>query len=134
MPSYRLYVLGNPLHEGDSLPLRLLPRLRKRFPLLSFIEWDPTEEFPEEETLHLIDTIANTPRVVVWTDVNSIKSSPTYSVHDFDLGMTLKLLKKMGRIHGVKIFGVPPQGDEDSLFEELCTVIANSLLKNASRN
>ncbi|MBM3281785.1 MAG: hypothetical protein FJY86_00370 [Candidatus Diapherotrites archaeon] len=133
----RLYVLGNPLEEVDALPIQLLPRLCEAFPSLHFVEIDPTENFPEEEHLIIIDTIINIPRVMVWTDVNAIKSSPSYSLHDFDLGMTLKLMQKMGKLKRVTIFGIPPAHDErkkEEIFHELKQTMSNSLLKNESHN
>lgn len=134
---FNVYVLGNPLEEVDALPIKLLPRLREAFPLFTFIEIDPTENFPEEEHLIIIDTIINATHVIVWTDVNAIKSSPSYSLHDFDLGMTLKLMQKMGTLKRVTIFGVPPiqsGKNEEEIFSELCETMSNSLLKNASHN
>lgn len=134
---FNVYVLGNPLEEIDALPLRMLPRLREAFPALHFSEIDPTENFPEENHLIIIDTIINATKVIVWTDVNAIKSSPSYSLHDFDLGMTLKLMQKMGKLKQVTIFGVPPAQhgkNEEDIFRELCETMSNSLLKNASHN
>lgn len=132
-----IYVLGNLFEEVDALPIKFLPRLREAFPALHFIEIDPTENFPEEEHLIIIDTIINTRNVCVWMDVNAIKSSPSYSLHDFDLGMTLKLMQKMGTLKRVTIFGVPPVQpgkNEEEIFRELCETMSNSLLRNASHN
>lgn len=133
----RIYVLGNLLLEEDALPIHLLPRLHEAFPTIHFIEIDPTENFPEEEHLIIIDTIINTPRVVVWKDVDAIQSSPSYSLHDFDLGMTLKLMQKMGKLKKITIFGVPPvqQGKkEEEIWSELTKTISNLLSKNESHN
>jgi Ni,Fe-hydrogenase maturation factor len=126
--------MGNLLMEEDAIPIRLIPFLRESFPLLHFIEFDPTENFPEEEHLFIVDTIHNTKKVVVWKDVESIRSSPTYSLHDFDLGMSLKIMKKMGKLKQLTIFGVPPLGDIEKIREELKGAIANSLRENASHN
>ena len=98
------------------------------------MELDPTENFPEEKHLILIDTIANATHVVVWDDVEAIQSSPNYSLHDFDLGMTLKLLKKMGLLQRVSIIGIPPQGKEDEIFSAVEKTITNLLSKNESHN
>ena len=132
--SFNVYVLGNPLLEEDSLPLRLLPRLKKEFPSIHFIEMDPTENFPEEDPLWIVDTILNAQNVVVWTDVNAIRSSPSYSLHDFDLGMALKLMRKLGKLKRVTIFGVPPAGDLNKIGRDLSEAITNSLRESASRS
>jgi Ni,Fe-hydrogenase maturation factor len=120
--------------EGDAFPIRLLLRLRKEFSSIKFIELDPTENFPEENHLIIVDTIANTQKVVMWDDIDAIQSSPSYSLHDFDLGMTLKLMKKMGKLKRVTIFGVPPSGSEENVFQELKTTMSSLLSKSASHN
>ena len=39
----KVFVFGNPLVEKDSLVLKMLPELRRRFPEIEFQEVDPTE-------------------------------------------------------------------------------------------
>ncbi len=39
-----IFVFGNPLMERDSLPLQILPGLRKMFPSVEFVELDPSED------------------------------------------------------------------------------------------
>ena len=56
---FNIYVLGNPLLKKDANPLKFLPYLRKYFKNVAFQELDPTETFPEEEHLILLDTILN---------------------------------------------------------------------------
>ncbi|MFH0970469.1 MAG: hypothetical protein V1776_03350 [Candidatus Diapherotrites archaeon] len=133
-PSYNIYVLGNPFIEEDSIPIRLIPKLESAFPFIQFIEIDPAENFPEEKHLFIIDTIRNATNVVVWEDIESIQTSPNYSLHDFDLGMALKLMKKLGKIERVTIFGTPSNGDEEEILSELRNAISNSLPKNESHN
>lgn len=122
---FKIYVLGNPLLEEDSLPLKLLPSLRKEFSDIEFIEIDPTEEFPEEEHLIIIDTIINTEKVVVLKDkdIDKIEQSAKCSLHDFDLGMQLKLMKKLGTLKEVTIIGVPPQIDEGKAVEGIKAIL-----------
>ena len=43
--------------------------------------------------------------------------TPIYSLHDFDLGISLKLLKKIDLIDSVKIIGVPMKIGEDKAIE-----------------
>ena len=105
-----VYVLGNLGFEEDSLPLRLIPWLEKEFSDVSFRVLDPTENFPEEEHLVLIDTAINADevKIVKDADIDKIQQSPSYSLHDFDLGTQLKLMKKIGRLKEVIIICVPP--------------------------
>lgn len=103
-----IYILGNLNIEVDSLPLKLIPKLKEAFPEIDFVVLDPTENVPEEEHLLIIDTIINSDEVKVLKDIDRIESSPTCSLHDFDLGMQLKIMKKLGKVKDVTIIGVPP--------------------------
>jgi len=125
-----IYILGNPLLKEDSLPLKLLPELKKSFKNINFIELDPTENLPEEKELILIDTIINTDKVKILTDIEKIQSSPQCSLHDFDLGFQLKLMKKLKKIDKPVIIGVPSKENQDKILKELKNIIPNLLSKN----
>jgi hypothetical protein len=121
----KVYVLGNRLEECDSLPLKLLPRLKKLFKEIEFVELDPTENLPEEENLVLIDSVVGIDKVRVLTleDLDKVELSPRNSVHDFDLGFQLKLMKKLGKVKDVKIIGVPAGGDLKEVAGDLKAII-----------
>ena len=120
-----IYVLGNPLVKEDSLPPKLLPKLKKSFKNINFIELDPTENLPEERHFIIIDTIINAKEIAVIKDVDMLGSSPNYSLHDFDLGFNLKLMKKMGKIKDVTIIGLPPKMEEKKALDGLKKVITS---------
>ena len=126
----KIYVLGNILLEEDNLPLKLLPKLKSKFPKINFIELDPTEEFPEQDFLILIDTIKGLKGVKIFEEIDKIKLSPNYSVHDFDLGFQLKLMKKLGTLKKVLIIGVGQKVPEEEAEKKLEKIISNLLLKN----
>ncbi len=54
-----IYACGNTLVKQDCLPLKILPTLKKKNKKIKFIEFDPTENLPEEKELIIIDTIIN---------------------------------------------------------------------------
>jgi Ni,Fe-hydrogenase maturation factor len=124
----KILVFGNPMLKQDSVPLLLLGRLRERFPEMEFKEFDPNENLEKEgRELCIIDTVEGIDRVMLITDIDSIKSQKIYSMHDFDLGYTLKLLKKLGYVESVRIFGVPMKIGADEAFRQLCVLISASL-------
>ena len=129
-----IYVLGNPLLREDSLPLKLLPKLRERFKNAAFKEIDPSENLPEEEHLVIIDTIINCEKVCVLKEIDKIETEPRYSLHDFDLGFSLKLMKKLGKIKDVTIIGVPQMIRPDEALEQIAEIIASLLSKSARRS
>lgn len=119
----KIYVSGNPLVKKDSVPLKLMKRLQEKFPDIEFQELEPTDNIPEEKTLHIIDTVIGIDDVQVITDIDKIVTGKVYSLHDFDLGFNLKLLKKAKRIRSVKIIGMPAQMKEEKAFSALVKTI-----------
>ena len=128
MEKAKILVFGNPVFRADSLPIKIIPDLRKRFPQHEFKEFDPNENLEREgRDLNIIDTIEGIDKVTLLTDIDSIQSSPRVSMHDFDLGYSLKLLKKLGLIDSVKIFGVPMKINKREALRQLSALIASSL-------
>jgi hypothetical protein len=122
----KIYVMGNILVREDALPVNLLPILRKEFPQIEFIELDPTEDIiPEKKSLTIIDTVINTKEVCLIHDIDRIELGRIVSLHDFDLGYNLKLMKKFGVLEKVNIIGVPPAMDEIAALKEIKKVIAS---------
>ncbi|MFH1107294.1 MAG: hypothetical protein V1787_05345 [Candidatus Micrarchaeota archaeon] len=112
-------MFGNPLVEKDSVPLEILPELRLAFPGCEFVEFDAAEGLEREgRRLLIIDAVDGIPDVVVlgYGDIEKIIAPKAFTMHDFDLGVTLKLLKKMGMLDSVEIVGVPTgMGAEEAL-------------------
>ncbi len=126
----KIYVLGNPLLEEDNLPLKILPKLKGLFPEIDFLELDPTENFPEEDKIVLIDSVAKINEVVLIKDVEKITPPPNYSVHDFDLGFQLKLMKKLGKLKDLTIIGLPNNLSEKEALIKLRETISKLLSEN----
>ena len=94
----KIYIAGNPLIEGDRLPLEFLPALKKIFPAYSFELVDPNENFIPEEGSVIIDTVDGISGVQWFTDVDAFVLVSSVSAHDYDLGFHLMLLKKLHKI------------------------------------
>ncbi len=124
----KVLVFGNPLVPKDSMPLRLMGKLRKMFPELEFKEFDPSENLEKEgRELNIIDAVEDIKKVMLITDIDRIKLSKVYSMHDFDLGYSLKLLKKLNYIDCVRIFCVPMRISEKKALEQLSALISTEL-------
>jgi hypothetical protein len=123
----RILVFGSPIVKQDSLPLKLIRDLRKKFPKIEFVEFDPNENMEAEgKVLNIIDTVEGIDRVVLITDIDAIKTQKIYSMHDFDLGYNLKLLKKLGYVEKVRIFGVPMEIGKKEALSQLVDLIGVS--------
>ena len=115
--------------KQDSLPLKLIDDLRQKFGNMEFKEFDPTSENLEKEgrNLNIIDTVEGIDKVMLITDIDIIKTQKVYSMHDFDLGYNLKLLKKLGYLDSIKIFGVPMDIRKNEALEQLTELISANL-------
>lgn len=121
----KIYVFGNELVDNDSLPLKLLPQLKKNFPKITFVTVDPNENFPPkgEKNLIIFDTVfgIDKPMILNFNDFEKNKNTPI-SPHDYDLLFHLLLLKKMKKLGKIIIIGVPPKTNH-SLFKNILKII-----------
>ncbi|MBU2576501.1 MAG: hypothetical protein KKF50_02160 [Nanoarchaeota archaeon] len=116
----KVLVFGNPFLENDSLPLKLLPKLREKFPDIEFKEIDPTEDLDKQgRDLIILDTVEGIDRVIELNSIEQLHANKVYSMHDFDLAYNLKLLKKIGKIDSVRIIGVPMEIGEGEAMREI---------------
>jgi hypothetical protein len=124
----KILVFGNALVEADSLPLRLMPELRKAFPSVEFREFDTAENLEAEgRDLIILDTAFGIERVTLIEDVDTLQVSKTCSMHDFDLPITLRILMKLKAIDSVKIIAIPAGYGEGKALREAGAIIKGLL-------
>lgn len=127
----KILVFGNILVEQDSLPLKLLPKLRKKFPKIEFKELDAIEELENEgRDLIILDCAKGVKKVEIIDNLDKIETTKPYSMHDFDLGLTLKLLRKMRKIDSVKIIAIPICYEKRKALKEIKQILCNPLYYN----
>lgn len=119
----KAYIFGNPDLAFDSLPIHLLPKLKKRFPEITFEIKDPNEELEIPEELIIIDTVLGINRTRVFNDLKHFANSPHVSLHDFDLISQLKYLEKLGKLKKIKIIGLPSNISEKKALNEISTIL-----------
>ncbi len=125
----KILVFGNPLVKKDSLPLKLIRPLQKKFPNLEFKEFDSIEEIQNEgRILYIIDSVEDIKEVTIITDIDLLNTHSIYSVHDFDLANSLRLLKKLKMIDKVIIFGIPMFINKKKVLIELVENIKSILI------
>lgn len=66
-------------------------------------------------------------QVAIVNDINSIQTNNRYSLHDFDLALNLKLLYKIGKLKKITIFGMPPDMNKATAFNQLAKLITSWL-------
>ncbi len=122
----KIYVFGNPEIQNDSLPLKILPELQKKFPKIKFEVKDPNEEWEIPEELTIIDTVLGIDDVKVFADLKSFSKSTNVSLHDFDAYSNLRYLEKLGRLKKIKIIGVPPMISQKKAVGEISELLVAS--------
>ena len=102
-------VFGNPDLLSDSVPVRLVPKLREAFPQVRFVIEDPNEiDLPKQGKWVILDTVRGL-EAVSWISVDDIARSRNggMTAHDYDLSTLLLLAKKLDPSFEPNILGVP---------------------------
>ena len=103
----KVLVFGNRLYSGDIAALNVADALRG-MPGVEFVECDTAEDIERYgPNLVILDTAVGIDRVVLLDGVDKIEKAKPYSMHDFDLGIMLRLLLKAKKIDSVAIIAVP---------------------------
>jgi len=119
-----VFVFGNPDIKGDSLPLKILPELRKRCPEIDFQMKDPNEDFELPEDAVIIDVVAGLKEVSIFDSLDDFQPPPRLTLHDFDLFSYLQLLKKLGKLPSkIKIIGLPPTISKEKATDSITAIL-----------
>jgi len=130
MGQKRVLVFGNPLVEKDAICLRILPDLKKRFPEIVFVEFDAVEDLEKEGSdLIILDCVEGIESVKLFSSLDEFQLVQTkrVSMHDFDLGQSLELLRTMGLLQSVKVFGVPVRSSEKKALMQVSVLFESAL-------
>ena len=120
----QMLVFGNQLVKKDSLPLKLIPSLKKLFPLIEFIELDGIENLEKYgRRLYILDTVEGIKKPCI-IHIADIQKQKVLSMHDCDLGFNLLLLKKIGKIDDAVIVGIPMRISKKAACEKVSRIIA----------
>ena len=120
----KIYVFGNQDVEMDKIAIETANVLQKIFTQIQFVFQNPIEDFaPSERDFIILDTAIGIKKPVLLDDITKIEKTPTVGMHDFDLGFTLKLLFKIGKIDNVKIIAIPADYQLSKSVEEISAII-----------
>lgn len=131
----KVSVFGNPDLENDNLIVKLIPKLRKRFPEVEFRVEDPVEGLkpPKDDLWVILDMAEGIDRVRVFEKVDKLVEVRGVSLHDYEVGTELKLLKKLGKIKDLKIIAVPMEMEEKELWREVVKRLKEVIPKELHR-
>lgn len=121
----KVFVFGNIDLQNDSLPLRILPELEKKFPEIKFQIRDSNEEWEnsELEKIIILDTVINIKDIKIFDNLEKFSKVPRVGMHDFDALTNLKYLQKLGKIKKIKIIGIPPDMNENEAIKKVSATL-----------
>lgn len=126
---FSVSVFGNPDLHLDSVPVQLVPKLRRRFPDIRFVVEDPNEiDLPKRGKWVIIDTVRGLENVS-WLSVDDITRSRNVGMtaHDYDLSTLLLLAKKLDASFEPNILGVPFGMSEGQVLPDVIRELAEIL-------
>ncbi len=107
----RVFVFGNEFVKEDSKAINFLKKIDGKLNSVEFIIVNPNQDLPfeGEEKIVILDTVEGIDKVEIFNEqqIDKIKLNKSVTVHDFDLGLQLKYLKKIGRLKKFTIIGIP---------------------------
>lgn len=120
-----ILVFGNPLVKEDSIALRVAEKLKEKF---EFKILDAAEDIENEgKNLVILDCADGIEKTELIGDLGKLQTNKIYSMHDFDIALTLKLLKKIGKIESVKVIAIPKNYELEKALKETEKIIKTKL-------
>lgn len=123
-----IYVFGNEYLEGDNFSYKVVGELKEnkefnsQFNIIFCRDPDILMEVDDNEII-ILDVVKDIKEPVLINNVSRIKTRNLISLHDFDLGFFLNLMKEMGINKKIKIIGVPQEGDIKKIADKIETFI-----------
>ena len=107
---------GNEFVDIDRLPIILYKELKGKIPNVEFVNCEsPSEilDYSDYDKIFILDVVKGIKHVSVIEDFDQLKDRKIFTLHDFDLGLFLKLISKVKKIKNLKIIGIPIDHDKN---------------------
>jgi len=129
----KVFCFGNPDMVEDSIALELADELNESKDLegFEFVKCRGPDFLlnlsdEELEDIIILDAVKGLKKIEVIEDLNKFKRTKTTTMHDFDLGTVLKLMKKTGQLKDVKIIGIPQEQDKKEAVKTIIRLLKKS--------
>ena len=121
----KISVFGNPDIKEDSLVVEMVPELKAKFPQVDIKVEDPSEGLvpPEKGEWVILDVARGVDKVRMFEDIDKLVTEKRVSLHDYDVSMELKLLKRLGKVKKIKIVAVPEGMEKEKAFREVTEIL-----------
>ncbi|MBS3131141.1 hypothetical protein J4212_01795 [Candidatus Woesearchaeota archaeon] len=114
----KLYVFGNEHLAEDRLARQVSRLLSGRHEIVHCRSPDELLECEDEEIL-ILDVVRGIKEPVIIEDIEKVRAKKIMTLHDFDLGYFLNLMKLLGVERKVKIIGIPAEGNVEELAKKV---------------
>jgi Ni,Fe-hydrogenase maturation factor len=119
----KILVFGNPYLKEDSLAVKIGKKLHlKGFKVVHCSKPDDLLNHDLNQSI-ILDVAKGIDAVTLFNDIESLEFSVIFSLHDFDLGYFLKLMKETGKLEKMNIVGIPPGLDESKALAQAKSII-----------
>lgn len=111
---------GNPYIKGDSISVQLakeLKTLNYEFIICNYP--DELYNYKNLDEIYIMDMVKDIKKVELITDLDKLKVHKPISLHDFDVGFFLKLMKATGKLNSIKIIGLPLGVKKEDIKEQV---------------
>lgn len=112
----RIFVFGNEFLEEDSFAHDVAVHLSgvRIVPCRS-----PDDLLDAEGKITILDVVKGIHEPLLVTDIAQLKTRNIMSLHDFDVGFFLTLMREMGEEKEVAIIGIPQVGNAPTMAEKV---------------
>lgn len=129
----QIYVFGNELVAQDSLAKKIAKSIidENLLPNVDFVFCEDPHELLDKEldNLVILDVAQNIDSVMMLTSTEQLEHSKIVSLHDFDLGYFLKLMKTTGALQQINIIAIPWKGEVNN-YKDLVVKEIKSILES----
>jgi Ni,Fe-hydrogenase maturation factor len=109
---------GNEFVKSDALAKEMAEELIIEG--VEFIKCDNLNDVLDREgEVYILDVAKGITEIKLFDDISKINTNSIISLHDFDLGYFLKLMKEIGKIEKINIIAMPINYDKEKAKEEI---------------
>lgn len=113
---------GNEYVDSDSLPKQIADELKIKG--VTFLKCNNLNDVLEKTgEVFILDVAKGIDDIKVFDDLSKINAKNITSLHDFDLGYFLTLMKTIGKIEKIRIIAIPIGYDKEKAKEELKKIL-----------